>query len=235
MIDSIKDVQNNQNLRLTNIGAVLVSLIKHGALPFKAEGNLELAFLFDTYNSDKDSICRIVHTYADTYHSLFSPIRNEIKAVFECGVFKGGSLRAWRDYFQNAVIIAGDIDKSTLFEEDRIHTALLDQMNNDSIAEFFTSLAPKYPDMFDIMIDDGCHIYEATTCLFEQALKYLKPNGIYIIEDMLEKYFPAYKDFFKSYIDKGEIEVEYKNLVSRTNDPHNNLIIIRKTVDTPRA
>jgi SAM-dependent methyltransferase len=198
-----------------------------GQLPRKQE--YELALLFDMYDSDKGSVYKKkVHTYADTYHALFSPLRHEVTAVFECGVFRGGSLRAWRDYFPNAAIIAGDINAGFLFDEERIHTALLDQMSPDSIGSFFSALAPKYPDKFDIMIDDGCHIYEATLCLFENAIKYLKPNGLYIIEDMLEKYFSSYRDFFKKYIDREEITVEYKVMSQKTGDPHNNLIIIRK-------
>ncbi|MDR1802938.1 MAG: class I SAM-dependent methyltransferase [Treponema sp.] len=224
-----KDAIVNDKLDAINDG--LRFLMKH-QIPLKQED--ELAFLFDRYISDKGSVYRTyvyrsrVHTYADVYHSLFSPIRQEVKAVFECGIFRGGSLRAWRDYFKNAMIIAGDKEKRYLFEEDRIYTSLMDQMDKDSIVSFFKSLAPKYPDKFDIMIDDGCHIYEATICLFENAIQYLKSNGIYIIEDMLEKYFSSYEDFFKTYIDRGDIEVEYKNMVNKTGDPNNNLIIIKK-------
>jgi len=101
-------------------------------------------------------------------------------------------------------------------------------MDKDSIVSFFKSLAPEYPDKFDIMIDDGCHIYGATICLFESAIQYLRPNGIYIIEDMPDKYFSSYKDFFKKYIDRGDIEIEYKNMANKTGDSYNNLIIIRK-------
>jgi SAM-dependent methyltransferase len=229
-----KDINRNTNRELKGIAAELddihaglMFLMKHSSIALKQEE--ELAFLFDIYNSDKGSLYKArVHTYADIYHSLFSPIRNEVKAIFECGVFKGGSLRAWRDYFQNAVIIAGDIDESSLFEANRIHTAPLDQMNKDSIAAFFASLPPEYPAMFDIIIDDGCHIYDATTCLFEEAIEHLKPGGFYIIEDMLEKYFQAYEDFFRKYVDAGLVKVDYKNMVRKTGDPHNNLIIIRK-------
>jgi hypothetical protein len=50
----------------------------------------ELPLLFDLYGSDKGSSWNnSVHTYAATYQSIFSPIRNEVKAVFECGIFGG--------------------------------------------------------------------------------------------------------------------------------------------------
>ena len=34
----------------------------------------------------------------------------------------GASLRAWRDYFENALIYGADIDKNILFKENRINT-----------------------------------------------------------------------------------------------------------------
>ena len=45
----------------------------------------------------------------------------------------GASLRVWRDYFVNANIFGGDIDEKVLFEEDRIRTFFVDQLNDSSI------------------------------------------------------------------------------------------------------
>jgi SAM-dependent methyltransferase len=190
----------------------------------------ELSFLFDMYGSDKGSKFgkKGAHTYTNTYHLLFSPIRDEVKAVFECGIFRGASLRAWRDYFKNAVIVGGDINENSLFEDVRIHTGLLDQMNPESVEIFFSSLAPRYPNDFDIIIDDGYHIYEAAVCLFEKGINHLKPNGIYVIEDMFEEYFPRYKEHFRKYVEEKKITVEYKIMSNVNGDPQNNLIIIRK-------
>jgi hypothetical protein len=99
-------------------------------------------------------------------------------------------------------------------------------MDPEKITSFFALLSPKYPSQFDIIIDDGCHIYEATICLFENSIKHLNQNGIYIIEDMLEEYFPKYKEYFRKY--ENKISVEYKTMSEINGDPHNNLIIIRK-------
>ena len=45
----------------------------------------------------------------------------------------GASLRVWRDFFPNAKIYGGDIDKETLFIEDRISTYYVDQFENSTI------------------------------------------------------------------------------------------------------
>jgi len=161
---------------LVNLNYKLAFLMEKNLVKIQ-NSELELSLLFDKYYSDKGSICNpTVHTYTETYHRLFSPIRNEVKAVFECGIFKGASLRAWRDYFTNAIIIGGDLNSDFLFEELRIHTALLNQLDPDGIKTFFKNLAPGYPDQFDVMIDDGCHTYKAAICLFENAFQYLKMN-----------------------------------------------------------
>ena len=45
----------------------------------------------------------------------------------------GVSLRVWIDYFFNAKIYGGDIDKEILFEEERSKTFYVDQLNSNSI------------------------------------------------------------------------------------------------------
>lgn len=197
----------------------------------------ELAFLFDRYNSDKGSVFRDnVHRYSEAYTQLFLPIRHSVKSVFECGILKGASLRAWRDYFDNAWIIGADILPESLFTEWRIHTGLMDQMSTESINQFFSALKPQYPDQFDVIIDDGCHIYEATTTLFTEAFKHLNNGGIYVIEDMTEDCFPKYQEFFKPYTDTNQASVEYRVLGGRTQkvneagdiDFNDTLVIITK-------
>jgi hypothetical protein len=71
--------------------------------------------------------------------------------IFECGLgtnnpnlasnmtdtgMPGASLRVWRDYFRNAKIYGGDIDKEILFEEDRIKTFYVDQLDTSSINSY---------------------------------------------------------------------------------------------------
>jgi hypothetical protein len=202
----------------------------------------ELSVLCDTYGSDKGSTYRDLHTYTPEYFKLFSGNRENIKAVFECGIgtnnpnlpssmglfgHPGASLRVWRDYFHNAVVIGADVDKKILFEENRIHTAYIDQLNPEVIKKFFDSLNPEYPDMFDIMIDDGLHTFEAGTCLFENAVQYLNKNGYYVIEDIEYENIPQFEKYFASYKNRDDIKVEFKIMYTKWKRD-NNLIVIQK-------
>jgi hypothetical protein len=134
----------------------------------------------------------------------------------------GASLRVWRDYFPNAQIIGADIDKEILFTEERIDTLWLDQLNKESIIQFWADCTSRD---FDIMIDDGLHTFEAGVSLFENSINFLTKNGIYIIEDVNISDLKL----FKNYFDSTGYCVDYINLLEsgeRLKD--NSLIIIRK-------
>jgi hypothetical protein len=119
-----------------------------------------------------------------------------VKLVFECGLgtnnpdfrsnmtvdgMPGASLRVWRDYFKNAQIYGADIDKNILFQEDRIKTYYVDQLNTPSIETMWKEIGIQN---FDIIIDDGLHATDANINLFINSFDKLKKNGIYIIEDV---------------------------------------------------
>jgi hypothetical protein len=103
-------------------------------ISYSNKSNL-LSELCEKYGSDKGFVNLNIsqkpygwhpHTYATYYHSIFNLPRENINNVFECGLgtnnpniksnmtkngIPGASLRVWRDYFFNAKIYGGDIDK----------------------------------------------------------------------------------------------------------------------------
>ena len=136
----------------------------------------------------------------------------------------GASLRAWKDYFFNALIYGADIDKTILFEEDRIKTFYLDQTNKNDVINMWFQINKSD---FDLMVDDGLHNYKAAIILFESSIKYLKYNGIYIIEDVQDSDLIE----FKNYFDQKLSSYNYNIIVlkkARNKKSNNNLIEIRK-------
>jgi hypothetical protein len=150
-----------------------------------------LTQLCDKYMTDKGSINhnkRLAwyggpHSYSNYYFSIFNHFKDNVKLVFECGLGTsyGASLRVWRDYFKNAQIYGADIDKDILFQEDRIKTHYVDQLNTPSIEAMWKKIGMQN---FDIIIDDGLHTTDANINLFRNSFNKLKKNGIYIIEDV---------------------------------------------------
>ena len=76
---------------------------------------------------------------------------------------------------------------------------------------------------FDLIIDDGLHTNEANIKLFEESFKFLKPNGIYIIEDVSNDNLISLKNNLDNY--NPEIVVLKSKEVRY---PNNNLMIFRK-------
>jgi len=157
-----------------------------------------------------------------------------VKLVFECGLgtnnpnlqsnmtvngIPGASLRVWRDYFKNAQIYGADIDKDILFQEDRIKTYYVDQLNTRSIEIMWKEIGIQN---FDIIIDDGLHTTDANINLFVNSFNKLKKNGIYIIEDVhtleLNNIMEKLKKFSPELIVLENKNIKYQN---------NNLVIIR--------
>ena len=108
-------------------------------------------------------------------------IDTNIKSNMTENAEPGASLRVWKDYFVNANIFGGDIDKNILFEEDRIKTYFVDQLNVSSIKIMWEKTGVE---KFDIIIDDGLHEPKANLNFFFNSIHKLKENGIYIIEDV---------------------------------------------------
>lgn len=204
----------------------------------------ELSKLCDVYGTDKGWIRKEdhpvgagqFHNYTDFYSQLFRHCRNSVKNVFECGIGTnnpnipssmgvlgkpGASLRVWRDYFPNAMVYGADIDRDILFEEDRIKTFFIDQLDPTAIKSFWNKVGVND---FDFMIDDGLHTFEAGSTLFLNSIDKLAANGIYVIEDVTIHNLLRYKDFFrnKNYV------VEYVSLFGPSVNFDDNIVVIRK-------
>ncbi len=191
------------------------SLDHRFAIYYQKDNHDLLSQLCDKYGSDKGEIKNSGHpygwpscTYADFYSRLFSHCRNSVQRVFECGIgtnnpnlpssmgpngMPGASLRVWRDYFPNASVIGADIDRSILFEEERIRTFYIDQLDPIAISKFWREIGLSD---FDFMVDDGLHTFEAGICLFENSISKLARHGIYIIEDIDMENLLRYREFF---------------------------------------
>ncbi len=107
----------------------------------------------------------------------------------EIGVFQGGSLQMWKDYFgPQAKIIGVDIDpRCKELEEDNIEIYI----GSQSDRKFLRDLKSKIPRV-DILLDDGGHTMRQQIVTFEELFDHVKPEGLFLCEDLHTSYFLEY-------------------------------------------
>jgi hypothetical protein len=139
-------------------------------------------------NPDGRLVHKLLH-YFDIYHRHFAGFRRQPLTMIEIGVFNGGSLRMWRDYFgPQATIVGVDINpECKQFSEPGIDIVIGDQGDR----AFLRSLADRYPD-FTLLIDDGGHRMHQQIATFEELYPRIRSDGVYLCEDTHTSYMPVY-------------------------------------------
>lgn len=127
-----------------------------------------------------------------TYDRHLAKFRGREVHILEIGVYSGGSMRMWRDYFGAEVHVYGvDIEPvCRRYEDDRTHIFIGDQADPN----FWKEVLRKVPRL-DIVVDDGGHEPEQQIATLESLLPNLQPGGVYICEDIMERSNP-----FHSYL-----------------------------------
>jgi SAM-dependent methyltransferase len=162
-----------------------------------------LCEIMGRHGSDKGSVDieNSHHNYTTFYYSIFKDLSEKQLRIFELGLGTnninvpsnmgingrpGASLFGWSEFFQNSSVFGADIDTNILFNTKKIKTFYCDQTNANIIKKMWDE--PELQDNFDIIIEDGLHMFHANVIFFENSIHKLKPNGYFIIEDILEEY-----------------------------------------------
>jgi len=140
------------------------------------------------YNTDK-----IISHYLEKYDQILEPWLDKEITLLELGIYNGGSLMLWRDYFPLGTIAGVDINLPRGFEPtDRIHLYQGNQSDHAFLSRVANEIAPEG---FDIVIDDASHIGELTKSAFWHLFdNHLKPHGLYVIEDWGTGYWDDWPD-----------------------------------------
>lgn len=149
----------------------------------------DLTELAVRYGTDKWGV---MHQYTPHYHRHFDHLRERKLTVLEIGVGGyddphrgGGSLKMWKHYFPRATIYGLDLSDKRHFDEDRIVTVQADQSDSARLRQLAEQIGP-----FDIVIDDGSHVSPHVIASFKTLFPYLRPEGVYVIEDLHGSYWP---------------------------------------------
>lgn len=148
------------------------------------------------------------HHYLEIYEQHLARFRGSKFRMLEIGVFRGGSLELWREYFGSEAIIYGiDIDP-----ECRRYDGIAGKVRIGSQAdpEFLSSVVTEMGGL-DLVIDDGSHDSRHIRASFDTLFPLLVDNGIYIAEDLHCCYWPAYSGGYRwpwSFISVGKTMID---------------------------
>ncbi len=161
--------------------------------------------------------------YFDVYDRHFSKYRDKEIVILEIGVYQGGSLQMWRNYFGPKAKIYGiDINpRCKELEEDNIEIFIGSQSDRDFLRKVKQSI-PRV----DILIDDGGHTMRQQIVSFEELFSHVKDDGVYLCEDLHTSYW---LDFGGGHKRKGTF-IEYsKRFIDQLNAYHSEQASLKVT------
>lgn len=140
----------------------------------------ELGQLFKKHGTDK----HWRHHYEDLYYDDFLPLKDKEINLLDIGTFRGNSVKAFLDFFPAATIYT--IDDFVWAEQHKAqHVLNMDRVvwavSNSREENAFPGV------MFDIIIDDATHAYDANVETHDHYWPAMKQGGLYYIEDVKDE------------------------------------------------
>ncbi len=127
--------------------------------------------------------------YFDIYEKHFERFRGASPTVVEIGIYQGGSLTMWKEYFGAGCRIVGvDIDPACkAHEADGIDVIIGSQDDPAVIDRILATYGP-----VDIVIDDGSHMMKHMIATMNLLYPKISPTGVYLVEDVHTCYWDEY-------------------------------------------
>ena len=159
-----------------------------------------LDHLFYTYGSDKANILKNTqkagHGYSIFYKKKLDQYKNKEINILEIGSYAGASAAAFVKYFPNSKIYCLDVNISNFkYKSKNIKVFGIDVNNKKKTEKIIQKIFKKQKiDYFDLIIDDGSHNLSDILNSFKFFFKFVKKNGLYIIEDFKQPNYYEYNN-----------------------------------------
>jgi SAM-dependent methyltransferase len=126
--------------------------------------------------------------------------RERIEKILDVGIFKGGSAALYSKLFEPAKLVAIEympepVAALTAFIDDNALDDRLipfygtDQSDAQAMGRILDAHFPAYD--IDLVVDDASHFYFESRATLNLALPYLRPGGLYVIEDWGWAHWPG--------------------------------------------
>lgn len=134
--------------------------------------------------TDEKMLFKMDH-YLDIYDRELAPWMGQNVNFLEIGIYKGGSLRMWRDFFAPASSLTFlDIDPACK----ALQIKGVDIRIGDQTDVPFLRAVAQEKGPFDIIVDDGGHKMDQQITAFKALWGAVKDGGQYVVEDTHTSY-----------------------------------------------
>jgi hypothetical protein len=143
---------------------------------------MSLSQIVDNNRTDKNT----VHSYLELYQKLLINKKETAKNVLEVGIYNGGSIKLWNDFFVNATIYGLDIMHiNNVWDGIKNNNKIILHTSVNAYDEnFFNNNFLNKNVRFDFMLDDGPHTLQSMKDFIRLYSKVMTDDGILIIEDV---------------------------------------------------
>lgn len=157
--------------------------------------------------TDKDTL----HSYIEVYEQLFDKRKDIVRNVLEIGVFYGGSLLLWKEYFEKAVILGLDVNKMYRIPlDDRVKVLIKNAYSHSTVQSL---------GKFDVIIDDGDHSLDSMKFVASEYWKLLQEGGVLVIEDIHEiEWVDMLKECFPEHLREKLKVYDLRHIKGRIDD-----------------
>lgn len=152
--------------------------------------------------------------YFEVYHRHFARFRGRACTIVEIGVYHGGSMQMWKDYFgPHARIVGVDVDpRCRGYVEPQVEIEIGDQSDRAFLRALRERTGP-----IDVLIDDGGHRMAQQLATFEELYTAVADDGVILVEDCHTSYW---RDFDGGYREPKSFVEFTKGLVDQLNAYH---------------
>ena len=126
------------------------------------------------------------HSYLPLYQDLLISKKETAKNVLEVGIYHGGSIKLWSDFFTNATVYGLDImNINNVWEGIKNKENIILHTSSDAYNDnFFITQFINKNIKCDFMLDDGPHTLQSMKQFIKLYSQIMTDDGILIIEDV---------------------------------------------------
>lgn len=160
---------------------------------------------YEAVDTKKGTDKNTSHSYGSVYSALFKDLKEKPINLLEIGFDCGASLLAYADYFKYGSIHGLDIEDHRLQEvkeHPRIRTHIGDALKDKNI----------YKLQYDLIIEDASHEVHHQIQHFFDFAPYVKPGGLYIIEDVNQVHFQTLVNSIGNHAASLGFSLDFKDL-----------------------